>query len=238
MDRLAVFLASSTKEVVVRFLAVGDLHGCFKALTTLAAFVPFHPEDVVITLGDYVDRGPDSCAVLDWLIAYQRRARLVPLRGNHEIMMLQAREGGEAYHRWLECGGDATLASYSPFGNAGRLVDVPDAHWEFLEQTQGWFETAKHFFVHANAYPDCPLAEQPDFMLYWKGFNDPPPHESGKVMVCGHTSQESGLPRNLGHAVCIDTWACGSGWLTCLDVGSGRYWQADQRGQTRSNWLE
>jgi serine/threonine protein phosphatase 1 len=223
----------------VRYLAVGDIHGCFRALTTLAAFVPFQPEDVVITLGDYVNRGPDSCAVLDWLIAYQQRGNLVALRGNHEIMMLQAREGEEAFKRWVEYGGDATLASYLPFGDGGQLVDVPDAHWQFLEeQTRGWFETPSHFFVHANAYPDCPLDEQPDFMLYWEGFDDPPPHESGKVMVCGHTSQKSGLPRSIGHAVCIDTWACGKGWLTCLDVGSGKYWQANQRGETRWSWLE
>ena len=44
--------------------------------------------------------------------------------------------------------------------------------------------------------------------------------------------------RNIGHAVCIDTRACGKGWLTCLDVGSGIYWQANQRGQTRGGQLE
>ncbi len=57
-------------------------------------------------------------------------------------------------------------------------------------------------------------------------------------MVCGHTHQPNGLPRNLGHAVCIDTWACGGGWLTCLDTGSGRFWQANQLGQTRTAVLE
>lgn len=217
----------------MRHLAIGDIHGCFKALTTLAAFVPCQPDDVVITLGDYVDRGPDSCAVLDWLIAYRRKATLVALRGNHEIMMLQARDD-ERFKRWMEYGGDATLASYSPFGDAGRLVDVPDSHWEFLEQqTCGWFETATHFFVHANAYPSYALTEQPDYMLYWESFGNPTPHESGKIMVCGHTPQKSGTPRNIGHAICIDTWACGKGWLTCLDVASGRYWQANQRGETR-----
>lgn len=222
----------------MRYLAVGDIHGCFRALTTLADLVPFRPADVVITLGDHVNRGPDSCAVLDWLITYQRQATLIPLRGNHEIMMLQARENAEAFDRWVGCGGAATLASYAPFGDAGRLVDVPDAHWEFLEHTRSWYETPSHFFVHANAYPDCPLSEQPEFMLYWESFNDPPPHESGKVMVCGHTPQKSGLPRTIGHAVCIDTRAYGGGWLTCLDVGSGRYWQATQTGDTRSGWLE
>jgi len=177
--------------------------------------------------------------VLDWLIARARRAELVALRGNHEIMMLRAREGREALREWLSNGGDAALASYSPFGDGGKLIDVPDAHWEFLEQqTRPWFETATHFFVHANAYPDCPLDEQPDFMLYWEPFGDPAPHESGKVMVCGHTPQKRGRPRYVGHAACIDTWAHGDGWLTCLDVATGRYWQANQRGETRTAWLE
>ena len=52
----------------MRTLAVGDIHGCYAALTTLAALVPFRPTDTLITLGDYVDRGPDSFAVLDWLM--------------------------------------------------------------------------------------------------------------------------------------------------------------------------
>jgi len=222
----------------VRYLAVGDIHGCFKALATLVALVPFRSEDVIITLGDYVNRGPDSCAVVDWLIAYKQRGQLVPLRGNHELMMMQARDSAEAFQRWIEYGGDATLASYSPFGDSGRLVDVPDSHWQFLEEeTRAWFETESHFFAHANAYADYSLDAQPDFMLYWEGFDNPPPHQSGKIMVCGHTSQKSGRPRSVGHAICIDTWACGQGWLTCLDVGSGKYWQANQQGETRWSWL-
>jgi serine/threonine protein phosphatase 1 len=219
----------------VRYLAIGDIHGCFQALHTLASMVPFSSDDTLITLGDYVDRGPESCTVLDWLIAWRRRGKLVALRGNHEIMMLQAREGEEAFRRWMEYGGDTTLASYSPFGDAGRLVDVPDSHWDFLENgTLPWFETGKHFFVHANAYPGLPLDDQPDLMLYWEPFGEPEPHESGKVMVCGHTPQKTGLPRSVGHAICIDTWAYGAGWLTCLDVETGRYWQANLAGEHRS----
>ena len=61
---------------------------------------------------------------------------------------------------------------------------------------------------------------------------------SGKIMVCGHSAQRSGVPLNAGHAVCIDTRAYGrNGWLTCLDVASGRYWQADHKGRTRTAWL-
>jgi serine/threonine protein phosphatase 1 len=224
----------------VRYLAVGDIHGCFRALTTLADYVPFTADDVLITLGDYVDRGPNSYAVLDWLIArLVGQGRLVPLRGNHDLMMLSARDSEAARQEWLRYGGDMTLASYSHFGDAGRLADVPDEHWHFLEnETRPWFETDTHFFVHANAYPDLPLEDQPDFMLYWEKFADPPPHRSGKVMVCGHTAQKSGLPVDLGHAVCIDTRVYGDdGWLTCLDISSGRYWQASESGETRVRLL-
>jgi calcineurin-like phosphoesterase family protein len=222
----------------LRHLAVGDIHGCFTALTALAAFVPFREDDLLIALGDYVDRGPDSYAVLDWIIDRRRRGLLIPLRGNHEIMMMQAREGGDALTRWLGYGGDTTLASYSPLDDPGKLTDVPDAHWRFLEEeTLPWFETKTHFFVHANAAPGLPLAAQHDYLLYWEPFRDPAPHESGKVMVCGHTPQKSGVPRSIGHAVCIDTWAYGQGWLTCLDPATGQYWQANQRGETRRDCL-
>jgi serine/threonine protein phosphatase 1 len=222
----------------LRYLAIGDIHGCFRALTTLSAYVPFKGDDLLITLGDYVNRGPNSSAVLDWLIAYQQRGKLIALRGNHELMMLDARHSDDAFDRWIENGGDATLASYSPFDDKGKLIDIPEEHWQFLEETQGLFETESHFFVHANVYPDLPLNEQPDFMLYWEKFDNPPLHESGKIMICGHTSQKSGVPISNGHAICIDTWACGKGWLTCLDVASGQYWQANQQGETRSDWLE
>ncbi|HYT93406.1 MAG TPA: metallophosphoesterase family protein [Gemmataceae bacterium] len=222
-----------------RCLAVGDIHGSFKALTTLAAFVPFRPEDVLVTLGDYVDCGPESAAVLDWLINWQQRGQLVALRGNHEWMMLQARRSNDALKEWLYCGGDKTLASYSPRKDVGSLADVPEAHWRFLdEETRGWYEMETHFFVHANAYPHSPLKDQPDYMLYWEHFDKAAPHESGKVMVCGHSGQRSGKPKNLGHAVCIDTRAYGSGWLTCLDVTTGKYWQANQQGETRTGWLD
>lgn len=223
----------------MRQLVIGDIHGCYRALKTLESQVPFQADDRIITLGDYVNRGPESSAVLDWLVAYQRRGQLVALRGNHEIMMLDARSSDEALNRWIACGGDATLTSYSHLGDAGSLIDVPDAHRNFLEnQTHRYYDTTTHIFVHANAYPDYPLEEQPDFMLFWEQFDRPSPHMSGKVMVCGHTSQKSGVPVSLGHAVCIDTWACGNGWLTCLDVGSGRYWQSNQQEQLRTGWLD
>jgi serine/threonine protein phosphatase 1 len=223
----------------MRILAISDIHGCSRALLTLLATVEVQPEDLVITLGDYVDRGPSSFAVIERLLALRNACQLVTLRGNHDQMMLNARQGIEQESEWLVCGGQETLDSYAPTGQAGALADVPERHWKFLETgCVTWFETETHFFVHANAYPDLPLAEQPEYMLLWERFEDSSLHVSGKVMVCGHTAQKSGVPLNRGYAVCIDTWVYGDGWLTCLDVSRGWVWQANQRGQVRSGWLD
>ncbi len=223
-----------------RHLAIGDIHGCFDALRLLGDSVGFRSDDVIVTLGDYCNRGPNTCAVLDWLIHMDGSHNLIPLRGNHDIMMVNARDSESEHRKWIEVGGKATLRSYAPFdGDPGSITDIPEHHWQFLtNRLLPYFESDSHFFVHANAYPEIPLNEQPVFMLYWEQFNDPSRHESGKTMVCGHTSQKSGIPASNGHAVCIDTWACGNGWLSCLHAESGMIWQANERGETRQMWLD
>ena len=230
---------------MTRHLAIGDIHGCFVSFKSLIELVNVREDDVIITLGDYCNRGPNTCAVIDLLIDLHSKGNLRPLRGNHEIMMLSLRDEDsvgvdEAYEKWKDVGGSATLESYAPFeGSPGKLCDIPESHWDFLEsQLLPFFETETHIFVHANAFPNLPLNDQPDFMLYWEQFNDPPMHESGKIMVCGHTSQKSGKPLTNGNAVCIDTWACGSGWLTCLDTGTGKVWQTNEMGESREKWLD
>ncbi|QDU57069.1 metallophosphoesterase family protein [Aeoliella mucimassa] len=218
----------------MRTLAVGDIHGCYQALTTLESFAQFETTDRIVTLGDYIDRGPDSRLVIDWLIEYDQRGQLVPLRGNHELILFAARTSPVHFRDWLVCGGDTVLTSYG----IETLDDLPEEHWQFLStRLRAYYELPTHFFVHATAYHDRPLAEQPDYMLYWERFDAPEPHQSGRTMVCGHTAQRSGVPLDVGHAVCIDTCAYGGGWLTCLDIASGWCWQANEAGKTRSFWL-
>lgn len=201
---------------------------------TLVDFVGVQTHDIIISLGDYVDRGPNSRAVLDWLIDRHKTGRLIPLRGNHEIMMVESRHNDKLCQQWREFGGTATLNSYSSLGGQGDLADIPEFHWQFLENDlRATFETKTHFFVHANADPTLAFNDQPEYMLYWEKYNNPPLHESGKIMVCGHTSQKSGIPLTNGNAICIDTWAYGHGWLSCLDVESGTIWQSNEAGQTR-----
>ena len=217
----------------MRVLAIGDIHGCSGALDALLSAVAVQPDDTLVTLGDYVDRGPDSRGVLDRLIALCRSRYVVALRGNHDQMMVQARDGGEALLNWRSSGGDTTETSY------GGLGAVPAEHWRFIkDQCVDCWETETHIFAHASVYADLPLFEQPSYVLHWGRLDKAKPHESGKVMVCGHASQKDGVPLNLGFVVCIDTWAYGGGWLSCLDVTSGQVWQANQSGQQRQFWLE
>jgi serine/threonine protein phosphatase 1 len=218
----------------MRTLAIGDIHGCLRALDALLDLVRPQRDDVLVTLGDYTDRGPDSRGVIDRLLGLRDRCRLICLRGNHDEMMLAARTDPIAMYTWLPFGGRQTLDSYD-----GSLDNVPDPHWQFLEATQPHYEIDTHFFVHANAHCDVPLDEQSNDMLYWEKLSGlwSAPHCSGKTMVCGHTAQKPGEPLNLGHAVCIDTFVYGTGWLTCLEVETGRYWQARQTGETRMGWL-
>ena len=221
----------------MRTLAIGDIHGMSGALDALMDAVAPTADDVLVFLGDYVDRGPDSKGVLDRLIAWSQKYQMVCLRGNHELMMMAARDGRDDLRMWLSVGGAEALASY---GTAGRatLADVPEEHWTFLEERCGdYFETDTHIFVHANLHPGVELADQPDSMLFWEFLNNPINHKSGKVVICGHTSQKSGEPLVWKSTVCIDTYAYGGGWLTGLDVGTRTYWQADARGQVRTGKL-
>ncbi len=221
----------------MRILAIGDIHGCSTAFDTLLDAVGPQVEDLLVTLGDYIDRGPDSRGVLDRLLQLQQTHRLIALAGNHEQMLLEAREDAEIYSGWLASGGEMTLLSYQGNGHRGSLDDVPASHWTFLEGCRDWLETERFVFVHANLEPNLPLEKQPLSVLKWQKFADPAPHISGKRMICGHTRQISGLPRDFGHSVCIDTWVYGAGWLTCLEPITGHVWQANQLGQRREMWL-
>ena len=223
----------------MRTLAVGDIHGCSAALDALLAVVAPTPADLLVFLGDYVDRGPDSKGVIDRLLAVRRTHRVVCLRGNHELMMVEARRNPAELRNWLSVGGVQTMGSYPQAGRRASFDDIPPEHWEFLERgLADYFETDTHVFVHANLEPDTPLAEQSDLYLFWEFMNAPVRHASGKVVVCGHSSQKTGLPRAWPTTYCLDTAAYAGGWLTCLDVRSQTYWQANQRGETRTGELE
>jgi len=215
-----------------RTIAIGDIHGCSAALAALIDAIEPGPEDVLVTLGDYIDRGPDSRGVLERLIDLGRRCRLIPLLGNHDEMLLGLRTSRHPISWLVGMGGNATLDSYGP----GRdLSFIPEEHFEFLERCPSYHETDTHIFLHANYDPDLPMDEQPGPVLRWESLRDsiPGPHRSGKTVIAGHTSQKGGEILDLGHLKCIDTYCCGGGWLTALDVDNSQVWQANKDGKLR-----
>lgn len=224
----------------MRYLTIGDIHGCSQALERLIEVVRPQPEDTIITLGDYINKGPDSHGVIERLLQLAQTHRLIPLKGNHEQELLQIKcdrnFDPEIQVKYL---GIETLSSYSLPGKKLSLANIPKTHWEFIEHTclDSW-ENEDYIFVHANLDPQLPLAQQSDWHLFWQKLTQPIPHYSGKTMICGHTSQKNGQPLNFGHAICIDTWACGTGWLTCLDVYQGKIWQTNQLGQVKTSQIE
>ena len=211
-----------------RILAIGDIHGCLAQFDALLSAVELRPEDHLILLGDYVDRGPDSAGVLRRIIDLTQSHKVTALRGNHEELMLLARRGPESLDIWRYFGGQTALNSYR---NGGTLHDVPHEHWEFLEKkTVSYLETTTHIFVHAGADPHFDMHQQSPNVLQWRTCHSMTRHKSGRIVVCGHTVQDTTRPLNKGFLICLDTGASFGGPLTCLDVESGDVWQADENG--------
>jgi serine/threonine protein phosphatase 1 len=173
--------------------------------------------------------------VIGLLLGLAERCKLVPLTGDHEELFLAAQEGRDTCGRWHSAGGEQTLRSYG----VEKSGDIPLLHRTFLSSCESRHETDTHFFVHANYRADQPLKYQPAAVLRRKSLDDeiPGPHFTGKVAVVGHTPQKSGKILDLGYLIGIDTYSHGGGWLTALDVESGRWWQANQQGEVREGKL-
>ncbi|MEO8496257.1 MAG: metallophosphoesterase [Planctomycetota bacterium] len=216
----------------MRVIAIGDIHGCSLALKAIVAAISPTDADVLVPVGDVIDRGPNSREVVELLMELRTRCRLEPILGNHEEMLLDIVNHGVAPESWFHFGGAATLESYGP---AAGLSGIPDEHLQFLASFRPYWETETHFFVHANFQPNRDLGQQSAKMLRWTTLDEytPPRHVSGKIAIVGHSAERSGEIFSLRHLKCIDTYCYGGGWLTALDVMSGQVWQADREGHLR-----
>jgi serine/threonine protein phosphatase 1 len=221
----------------MRTLAIGDIHGSHTALVTLLKEVRPGVDDKVIFLGDYIDRGPASQQVIETLLELSKESQAIFLRGNHEVMILESREDPLKESLWRGYGGAEMLQSYGAEYSTNWIAAIPEAHWKFFERTVRFFETDTHIFVHACLDPECDMKDQTDRLLFWEFFEQIQPHKSGKKIVCGHSPSRSGEIKDVGFAVCIDTGPAIGGWLTCLEVDSGKYWQANEKGHTRDTSL-
>lgn len=218
----------------MRTIAIGDIHGCDAALEELIAAVDPAPDDRLVFLGDYIDRGPDSARVLDRLLDLAERCDAIYLQGNHDLLPGSWHRGELDRSLWAALGGEETLESYG----GGPSPTIPELHLDFLANCRPYFETDTHMFVHANYCCGKPLAETDPQVLQWTHLSWPlpRPHCSGKVVVCGHTPQTDGRVADFGHLVCVDTYCFGGGALSAYDVDSRSVLQVNYRGRVIRDW--
>jgi len=221
-----------------RVLAIGDIHGCLIPLQALVRRLALEPSDTIIFLGDYIDRGPNSKEVIDFLILLKSKFNVVSILGNHEEMMIASRDDQRYFDAWIKFGGKSTLESYNLPIEKKSLYSIPKPHWEFMLDCTEYYETNSHIFTHATIDADINIREQNAEELRWNKFLSPDPHVSDKVVVCGHMSQKTGKILSYGHSICIDTFAHGGGWLTCLNTNNNKYFQANNSGKFQQGILK
>src|SRR5664279_4928978 len=153
---------------------IPDIHGRYDLLSNALAEITARSggdAGVIVTIGDYVDKGPESKQVIDRLLSGVADGwRLVALKGNHDAMMVEALRDSAKMDSWLGKGGDAALASYG-----GDPTAVPHAHIAWLDGLLLLNLDAHRLYVHAGIDPDIPLDRQSETTLltkrYPKGFS-------------------------------------------------------------------
>lgn len=219
-----------------RIYAFGDPHGRLDLLQRLRLAIDADlrasapASRVIVGLGDYVDRGPDSRGVVELLCSgLGLDAELVCLRGNHEELLLEFVERPTGRTPiWLNQGGLETLRSYGvpsallvdpepdPLQLRAELMKrIPAKHLEFLSATQPSYSKGDYFFAHAGVRPGTPLDEQETGDLLWikREFTEAET-ATEKVVVHGHSPVDK--PYFGPFRINIDTGAYASNRLTCV----------------------
>ena len=227
----------------LRLYAVGDIHGRVDLLQRLHASIredgdgaSANTRKTVVYLGDYIDRGLDSRAVIDLLLDEPLGGfGVVRLKGNHEDTLLRFLDDVSFGPEWFAIGGDATVLSYgaripTKLNSTQRIehiraelrARIPARHLEFLGRLELMYQAGDYVFVHAGIRPGVALERQDPQDLLWirdefRNF----PNTQGKVVVHGHSL--TARPEIHDHRIGIDTGAYATNVLTCLVLeGTGR----------------
>ena len=188
--------------------AIGDIHGCLNKLLDLVKQCQLdagkQPTKFVF-LGDYIDRGPDSRGVVEFLINLQSQQPdlTICLAGNHEELALAALHAGQ-YENWLRNGGNETLRSYG----IGSAAELPPHHIAWLDTLLNQHDDGRRLFVHAGINPLRPLDQQDDRDLRW--MREPflsDDRDYGRLIVHGHTPLPTGSPDQRHNRLNLDTGA-------------------------------
>jgi len=222
---------------------IGDIHGCSDELQDLLREIP--AADPLIFLGDYIDRGPGSAAVIDLAIREARRSRF--LLGNHESMMLNyfLNPDSDEAKSWLHPlnGGQTTLRSYglTPMSD---YQDIPQVHRDFLEALVLYVEEDDFIAVHAGlsvTEPDLSLQKREDLLWIRDAWIRAESNWTGKKVYYGHTPTRyiHGLMNQseliIGRrSVGLDTGCVYGGYLTAMHARTGETIQIPAR---KNYWI-
>ena len=211
-----------------RTFAIGDIHGCSKTLQALVnEEIDVKPGDTLYFIGDYIDRGPDSKGVIDFILELQSLGIIVnPLRGNHEQMMLESVRSESDYNHWLLNGGEETLHSFGV-----ESFDKMDQQYQtFFQNTNFIFQTTNVIYVHAGLnFENDDIFEDKHAMMWIRHRPIHTEKLKGKMLIHGHTPQpvdliitQSGPVLNID-AGCVYTERPGYGYLVAYEIGIKKF---------------
>lgn len=224
-----------------RVIAIGDIHGCFNKLMSLWKKLEVTDNDLLIFLGDYIDRGQQVAETLKWILEQSKRENFIFLRGNHEQMLLEIFQKRMDKITWLFNGGQATIRGLSKLKSEDKtfierflsfIGNLPLSYSiEIGERT--------FFLCHAGVDSRKPLEGQSENFLLWAREEFFDTYDGDAVIISGHSPVQAfekfgvadnprpvKLPdRNI---VLVDTGSfVRSGKISAVDILTGEYWQSD-----------
>lgn len=208
--------------------AIGDIHGCLGHLERLMEKInPDPQQDRLVFIGDYIDRGPDSRGVVEFILNLKENfpaEHVICLMGNHERMFLDFLQGENEF-LFLLNGGVPTLESYWGRNWQNHPRRLPPEHYEFFQQLRLTYETQDYIFVHGGLKPGVPLAEQQEEDLLWIREEFLISEEDfGRRVIFGHTPFPKPFiwPNKIG----IDTGAVYGNYLTCIKLPEEKFYSS------------
>ena len=206
-----------------KIFAISDVHGCYKEMMLLFKKLPLNPKkDLVVFMGDYIDRGDDPRGVVDYILTLRKRSFSVQcLLGNHEAMFLDYLSGKIKY-LYLANGGTSTLRSYGEHRPEKPGPSVPPEHMSFYHSLKPYIELQDYYVVHAGFRPGVDIEEQSlEDMIWIRGPFIYSNYDFGKRVIFGHTPFFE--PLIMKNKIGIDTGAVSGNRLTCLELPEEKF---------------
>lgn len=209
-----------------RLFAIGDIHGCFDSFKEMIEQkIKLTTTDKIILLGDYIDRGPKSKEVVDYIIELKAKGfDITPLSGNHEQMLLDAWQEEQMVDLWMMNGGAETLKSFG----IKAASNLDSSYVDFFKSMKLYAQYENYFFVHAGFNDELEHPFEDTYHMIWKCRQKyTHPFFVNKTIVHGHCTipastcneriQNNDRVINLDTG-CVYTGYKGYGRLTALEL--------------------